>query len=233
MGSLGSSAGFSTLLRSLPVVGVPSSSKIASVSSPHRLRGGEQCESPSSTKRCNWGSSCAIWRRRYGGTRTNMGSARGSSLRSTPVRRTTTASTVGRVMWELIEPLDEEGIHARFLAEKGEGIHPSAGNGGSRKSGPAVPSEARGARVGRTAQRTLPTRSNFRWMPLHPSRNTIEGTLMEGGSEWARFCGTVRATTDEIGTSVRSERKRHHERKDAHEADDHDHGHRRRRDAGA
>src|SRR5215217_7058333 len=82
-------------------------------------------------------------------------------------------------------------------------------------------------------RRTLPTRSTFRWMPLHPSRNTIEGTLMEGGSKWARFCGTVRATTDEIGTSVRSERKRHHERKDAHEADDHDHGHRRRRDAGA
>jgi methylmalonyl-CoA/ethylmalonyl-CoA epimerase len=27
------------------------------------------------------------------------------------------------VMWELIEPLDEEGIYARFLAEKGEGIH--------------------------------------------------------------------------------------------------------------
>jgi methylmalonyl-CoA/ethylmalonyl-CoA epimerase len=32
-------------------------------------------------------------------------------------------ATVGRVMWELIEPLDEEGIYARFLAEKGEGIH--------------------------------------------------------------------------------------------------------------
>jgi methylmalonyl-CoA/ethylmalonyl-CoA epimerase len=30
---------------------------------------------------------------------------------------------VGRVMWELIEPLDEDGIYARFLAEKGEGIH--------------------------------------------------------------------------------------------------------------
>src|SRR5215208_7496287 len=45
----------------------------------------------------------------------------------------------------------------------------------------------------------LPTRSTFRWMPLHPSRDTIEGTLMEGGSKWARFCGTVRATTDEIG----------------------------------
>jgi hypothetical protein len=33
--------------------------------------------------------------------------------------RTTTASTVGRVMWELIEPLDEDGIYVRFLAEKG------------------------------------------------------------------------------------------------------------------
>jgi methylmalonyl-CoA/ethylmalonyl-CoA epimerase len=32
-------------------------------------------------------------------------------------------ATVGRVMWELIEPLDEEGIWARFLAEKGEGVH--------------------------------------------------------------------------------------------------------------
>ena len=38
-------------------------------------------------------------------------------------------------------------------------------------------------------------------MPLHPSRNTIEGTLMEGGSKWARLCGTVRATTDEIGAA--------------------------------
>src|ERR687897_481995 len=66
-------------------------------------------------------------------------------------------STVGRVMWELIEPLDEEGIYARFLAEKGEGIHPSAGMEGSRKSGPAVPcSKARGARVGRTAQNSTP-----------------------------------------------------------------------------
>jgi methylmalonyl-CoA/ethylmalonyl-CoA epimerase len=30
---------------------------------------------------------------------------------------------VGRVMWELIEPLDEESVWARFLAEKGEGVH--------------------------------------------------------------------------------------------------------------
>src|SRR5215212_8364614 len=42
-----------------------------------------------------------------------------------PVERSTriAVATVGRVMWELIEPLDEEGIYARFLAEKGEGIH--------------------------------------------------------------------------------------------------------------
>ncbi len=32
-------------------------------------------------------------------------------------------ATVGGVMWELIEPLDEDGIWARFLAEKGEGVH--------------------------------------------------------------------------------------------------------------
>ena len=33
------------------------------------------------------------------------------------------ATTVGKVMWELIQPLDEHGIFARFLAEKGEGVH--------------------------------------------------------------------------------------------------------------
>ena len=30
---------------------------------------------------------------------------------------------VGQVMWELIEPLDDESIFARFLAEKGGGVH--------------------------------------------------------------------------------------------------------------
>jgi methylmalonyl-CoA/ethylmalonyl-CoA epimerase len=30
---------------------------------------------------------------------------------------------VGKVMWELIEPLDEKSVYARFLAEKGEGVH--------------------------------------------------------------------------------------------------------------
>jgi len=26
-------------------------------------------------------------------------------------------------MWELIEPLDDKSVYARFLAEKGEGVH--------------------------------------------------------------------------------------------------------------
>jgi hypothetical protein len=30
---------------------------------------------------------------------------------------------VGKVQWELIEPLDHESDYARFLAEKGEGVH--------------------------------------------------------------------------------------------------------------
>jgi len=30
---------------------------------------------------------------------------------------------VGQVMWELIEPLDDRSVYARFLAEKGEGVH--------------------------------------------------------------------------------------------------------------
>jgi hypothetical protein len=30
---------------------------------------------------------------------------------------------VGNVMWEISQPLDEHGIFARFLAEKGEGVH--------------------------------------------------------------------------------------------------------------
>jgi methylmalonyl-CoA/ethylmalonyl-CoA epimerase len=30
---------------------------------------------------------------------------------------------IGSVMWELIQPLDQAGIYAHFLAEKGEGVH--------------------------------------------------------------------------------------------------------------
>ncbi len=42
-----------------------------------------------------------------------------------PVRRSwRLASTmIGRMQWELIEPLDDESDYARFLAEKGEGVH--------------------------------------------------------------------------------------------------------------
>jgi methylmalonyl-CoA/ethylmalonyl-CoA epimerase len=30
---------------------------------------------------------------------------------------------VGRVQWELIQPLDGDSVYARFLAERGEGVH--------------------------------------------------------------------------------------------------------------
>lgn len=42
-----------------------------------------------------------------------------------PVKRSWRLATamVGSVQWELIEPLDEESDYARFLAEKGGGVH--------------------------------------------------------------------------------------------------------------
>ncbi len=49
------------------------------------------------------------------------GQPAGRSWRGAVTRFATTM--VGRVMWELIEPLDEESVYARFLAEKGEGVH--------------------------------------------------------------------------------------------------------------
>ena len=33
------------------------------------------------------------------------------------------SAMVGGVQWELIEPLDDESVFARFLSEKGEGVH--------------------------------------------------------------------------------------------------------------
>lgn len=33
------------------------------------------------------------------------------------------AAMVGSVMWELTQPLDDKGIFAKFLREKGEGVH--------------------------------------------------------------------------------------------------------------
>jgi hypothetical protein len=42
---------------------------------------------------------------------------------SQPVERSwrLAVAMVGQVQWELIEPLDDESVYARFLAEKGEG----------------------------------------------------------------------------------------------------------------
>ena len=95
------------------------------------------------------------------------------------------ASTVGRVMWELIEPLDEEGIYARFLAEKGEGIHPSAGRRVLGSLARRCPALKLAEHLSDGPRRTLPPRSTFRWMPLYPgSRYCRQGKPMEGESRW-------------------------------------------------
>lgn len=57
--------------------------------------------------------------------RIDLGEANDYREYGQPVERSNriAIAMVGQVMWELIEPLDEEGIYARFLAEKGEGVH--------------------------------------------------------------------------------------------------------------
>ena len=57
--------------------------------------------------------------------RIDLGDANNYREHGRPVERSNriAIATVGRVMWELIEPLDEDGIWACFLAEKGEGVH--------------------------------------------------------------------------------------------------------------
>jgi len=42
-----------------------------------------------------------------------------------PVKRSwrLAVAMVGQLQWEIIEPLDKESIYARFLAEKGGGVH--------------------------------------------------------------------------------------------------------------
>jgi methylmalonyl-CoA/ethylmalonyl-CoA epimerase len=57
--------------------------------------------------------------------RIDLGEANNYREYGRPVERSNriAMATVGRVMWELIEPLDEDSIWARFLAEKGEGVH--------------------------------------------------------------------------------------------------------------
>ena len=53
------------------------------------------------------------------------GNAKGLREHGQPVDRSwrLAATMVGQVQWELIQPLDEESVYARFLAEKGEGVH--------------------------------------------------------------------------------------------------------------
>ena len=57
--------------------------------------------------------------------RIDLGEANNYREYGRPVERSNriAMATVGQVMWELIEPLDEDSIWARFLAEKGEGVH--------------------------------------------------------------------------------------------------------------
>jgi methylmalonyl-CoA/ethylmalonyl-CoA epimerase len=57
--------------------------------------------------------------------RIDLGDANDYREYGQPVERSNriAMAMVGGVMWELIEPLDEDGIYARFLAEKGEGVH--------------------------------------------------------------------------------------------------------------
>ncbi len=55
----------------------------------------------------------------------NPGTVRNMQEHGSPVERAwrLALAQVGNVQWELVQPLDEESIYARFLAEKGEGVH--------------------------------------------------------------------------------------------------------------
>ena len=55
----------------------------------------------------------------------NPGNAKGLREYGRPAKRSwrLAIAMVGQLQWELIEPLDDEGIYARFLAEKGGGVH--------------------------------------------------------------------------------------------------------------
>jgi len=57
--------------------------------------------------------------------RIDLGEANDYREYAQPVERSNriALATVGGVMWELIEPLDEDSIYARVLAEECEGVH--------------------------------------------------------------------------------------------------------------
>lgn len=55
----------------------------------------------------------------------NPGNAKDLREYGQPVKRSwrLAVAMVGQLQWELIEPLDDESIYARFLVEKGGGMH--------------------------------------------------------------------------------------------------------------
>lgn len=55
----------------------------------------------------------------------NLGEAEQMMEHGKPVTRSFRNATakIGGVMWELVQPLDDEGIAAQWLAEKGEGVY--------------------------------------------------------------------------------------------------------------
>lgn len=55
----------------------------------------------------------------------NPGNAKDLCEYGQPVKRSwrLAVAMVGQLQWELIQPLDDESIYARFLAEKGGGVH--------------------------------------------------------------------------------------------------------------
>ena len=107
-------------------------------------------------------------------------------------------------MWELIEPLDEDGTYARFLAEKGEGINPSAGRrvlGSLARRCPAL--ELRGALVGLTAQNSTPkiylsVDASRPGLAMLSSRQT-DGRRIEMGKLIATTQATVDGIIDPVG----------------------------------
>jgi catechol 2,3-dioxygenase-like lactoylglutathione lyase family enzyme len=55
----------------------------------------------------------------------NPGNVQGMHERGTPVERSwrLALAAVGELQWELVQPLDDGSVYARFLAEHGPGVH--------------------------------------------------------------------------------------------------------------
>src|SRR5918998_3173778 len=117
-----------------------------------------------------------------------------------PVERSNriAVATVGRVMWDLIEPLDEDGIYARFLAEKGEGIHPSAGNGGFSEVWPG--GAQRSSRSTCRTDRAELYPPDLTFGGCHSTRPAILSSRQTDGRriEMGKLIATTQATVDGV-----------------------------------